>query len=129
MTIRESQMLMYRDTSPTSGVPMPAMTDRQWQIKFSYMRSNTRPSKQRQLADTPWEHISHDAFGNKRYDGYSNWQTYCAFINDVLRQLRKSRTDFCYYTYQIQELLRFEPDCLQTKYFPEDQYWAVWLEL
>lgn len=104
------------------------MTDQQWQHQFELMKKQTPPSHEHLLPNMPREHISYDLLGNKHYDGYSNWQTYCSYINDVLRQIRKGGIDYCYYIYQIQELVRFEPVRLHTRYLPDEQYWVVWLE-
>ncbi len=59
------------------------------------------------------------------YNGCTNWQSYCSFINDLLTTIRGGKTDYCYYIYQILELLKFHYDDLQTKYC--DGYWEVWL--
>ena len=63
---------------------------------------------------------------NQEYDGITNWQSYCAYINDILRNIRKGGYDYCYYGYQIVELLKFHYNDLRTRYC--DGYWKVWLE-
>ena len=52
------------------------------------------------------------------YHGKTQYQCYCDFINDVLNSIRRGKPDYCYYIYQIAELLKYEHDRLQ----------AVWLE-
>ena len=63
---------------------------------------------------------------NGTYHGLTNWQSYCSYINDVLRNIRKGQVDYCYYIYQILDLLKFHYSDLKTKYC--DGYWEVWLE-
>lgn len=111
-----------------NGIPVAGMTDRKWQQIFAEMRANTQPSQHRRLSERPREHIVYDEFGNKQNEGYTVWQTYCTFINDVLQQIRSGAVDYCYYAYQIRDLLTFEHARLQTKYHPQGQYWVVWLE-
>lgn len=40
----------------------------------------------------------------------STYEYYRRFINDVLRNIRNGNVDYVFRLYQIQELLRFEPD-------------------
>ena len=60
------------------------------------------------------------------YHGTTNWQEYCSFINDMLRNIRAGQVDYCYFIYQIMDLLKFHYNDLKTKYC--DGYWEVWLE-
>lgn len=52
----------------------------------------------------------------------TTYEYYRKFINDILRNIRRGKTDYCYELYQIRELLRFEPD-LQVEY--SDRTFAV----
>lgn len=59
----------------------------------------------------------------------SQYQMYSKFINDILKFIRKGDKDFAYYIYQIEDLLRFEPE-LKTKYIRDGQgfsYFEVWI--
>ena len=60
------------------------------------------------------------------YHGCTNWQQYCSYINDILSIIRSGQVDYCYYIYQILDLLKFHYDDLKTRYC--DGYWEVWLE-
>ena len=64
----------------------------------------------------------------EKYDGETVYQRYCRYINDVLSEIRKGNHDYCYYCYQIRDLLRFEHNRLRTKYYPDGQYVEVWLD-
>ena len=60
------------------------------------------------------------------YQGCTNWQQYCWFINDVLENIRSGQKDYCYYINQIMDLVKFHFHTLRTRYC--DGYWEVWLE-
>ena len=60
------------------------------------------------------------------YSGATNWQEYCSFINDVLRNIRAGQIDYVYYIYHILDLLKFHYEDLKTRY--RDGYWEVWLD-
>ena len=62
------------------------------------------------------------------YDGDTQWERYCKFINDVLSTIRRGETDYCYYIYQIADLLRFEHDRLQAVWSPEYECFEVSLK-
>lgn len=50
-----------------------------------------------------------DALYNKE-DFDTSYQNYCAFINDCLKELRKGKTAYCFFIYQIEDIYRFLPD-------------------
>ena len=60
------------------------------------------------------------------YYGCTSWQSYCAYINDILSNIRAGQVDYCYYIYQILDLVKFHYNNLMTRY--RDGYWEVWLE-
>jgi hypothetical protein len=89
------------------------LSNDEWQIIFSYMKSINVPTTEKKLKRhnakpivvmRRWSLSDND--GN--FDTLDN--TYVKFINDVLGQLRKGKIDYCYYIYQISDLLRFIPD-------------------
>ena len=115
--------------SNTDGRPSSTLTDKKWQKEFEL----------RKLFITPYEknikklgkHFSKETGKwNKEtmgeYHGQTNWQEYCAYINDVLKNIRAGQVDYCYFIYQIIDLLKFHYEDLKTKYC--DGYWEVWLE-
>ena len=65
--------------------------------------------------------------GEIKYDGKTSWQSYCAYINDVLSQIGLGNVDYCFYKYQIEQLLKFHHDTLKTR-LCDGWYWEVWLE-
>lgn len=68
------------------------------------------------------------------YSGETSYVYYCQFINNVLHTIRgtpnePARKDYCYFIYQIADLLRFEHDRLCVAWKPETECFEVWLDL
>jgi len=105
------------------------MTDDEWQENFKILKAVTIPSVNKKMGGQysvesgRWNRESSGA-----YYGTTNWQQYCSFINNVLNNIRSGGVDFCYFTYQIKDLLSFELSRLETRYNPQDKYWSVWLK-
>lgn len=118
-----------RIISNTTGRPSSSMTDEKWQKEFQIQKQfvtpsepNTRYMKGQHSTDTgDWNEETHGT-----YHGQTNWQEYCSYINDILRNIRNGETDYCYYLFQILDLLKFHYEDLKTKYC--DGYWEVWLD-
>lgn len=118
-----------RIISNTNGRPSSSMTDEKWQKEFEIQKQfvtpsepNTRYMKGPYSTDTGvWNEETHGT-----YHGPTNWQEYCSYINDILRNIRNGETDYCYYLFQILDLLKFHYEDLKTKYC--DGYWEVWLD-
>ena len=125
MTLEE-----FRDTKPTltsHGRPCYNMTDKKWQDEFAIMKLYVTPvSDGTKRFGGKYSRESGREYENSTYDGITNWQSYCVYINDVLRNIRNGNHEFCYYAYQIMDLLKFHHDDLKTRYC--DGYWEVWLE-
>ena len=98
------------------------MTDEEWQNIFQSLRSSTLPSPDSRMMKPT------GSIGYSAYKGQTSYQQYCSWINDVLLVLRSGGTDYCYYYYQLADLLRFEKYRLRSSYQPEEQFWIVWLE-
>lgn len=115
--------------SNTDGRPSSALTEERWQKEFELRKRFVVPygknvkllGGKHSRESGVWAEET-----NRQYDGQTNWQSYCSYINDVLRRIRKGQTDYCYYIYQIMDLVKFHPNNLKTKYC--DGYWEVWLE-
>lgn len=112
-----------------NGRPEPGLTDKEWQEEFAIRKLYVTPYKQyhtkmggRYSQDVrKWNEDK-----NGEYKGATNWQQYCFYINSVLSAIRSGERDYCYYKYQIMDLLKFHYDTLRTRYC--DGYWEVWLE-
>lgn len=126
MTLEEFREI--RVVSNTNGRPRHNLTDEKWQKEFSvrkmfitpYSKNITRLAGKNSAESGRWNEETKGA-----YHGQTNWQAYCAYINDVLDNIRGGQVDYCYFIYQIMELAKFHFDDLETKY--KDGYWEVWL--
>ena len=47
------------------------------------------------------------------YCGKTQYQSYCSFINNMLKNIRHGEIDYCFYIYQVAELLKYEHERLQ----------------
>ena len=112
-----------------SGRPEPGLTDKEWQEELAIRKLYITPYKSRIVKLTcryaRQSHLYDPDVGNE-YHGPTNWKQYCDYINSVLSAIRSGERDYCYYKYQIMDLLKFHYDTLRTRYC--DGYWEVWLE-
>ncbi|MBQ4523369.1 MAG: hypothetical protein IJA10_10550 [Lachnospiraceae bacterium] len=110
-----------------NGKPSPTLTDKEWQHQFLAMKLYITPyNKSVTRMGGKFSRESGKEYENNEYDGTTNWQSYYSYVNDVLKNIRAGKHDFCYYGYQIVDLLKFHMNNLKTKYC--DGYWEVWLE-
>lgn len=120
--------------SLTAGRPDCNMTDEKWQQRFAVMRLMTKQTKLKRMSVAKANLISgHKDSDEFAYHGETLYSTYCSFINGVLSTIRGNgaespKHDYCYYIYQITDLLKFEHDRLRTKYLPEYECFEVWLD-
>lgn len=110
------------------GRPRLDWTNEKWHHYFSALRRTipTIPDKEIRRLPITSIHLS----AGEEYKGETAYQSYCNFINDVLTTIRRGEVDYCYFIYQIADLLLFEPE-LQTKLCCEDRlcpYFEVWLD-
>lgn len=127
MTLEELKEL--RLISNTNGRPTSTMTDEKWQKEFNLRKLFIEPyprdiKKMKGKFSKESEKWNEETQGT--YDGCTSWQQYCTYINDILSNIRSGQVDYCYYIYQIMDLLKFHHDTLRTRYC--DGYWTVWLE-
>lgn len=115
--------------SNTNDRPPLNLTDEKWQKEFNVRKLFVTPHKDGCTKKLSGKYTKESGKWNEEtkgvYDGCTNWQSYCTFINDILRNIRAGQVDYCYYTYQILDLLKFHYEDLQTRYC--DGYWEVWL--
>ena len=103
-----------------------SMTNEEWQTYFSKLRNKIKPSSKRQMKTTYsiWVNGYKD-FSYFAYCGDTEWKYYCKFINSILNAIRKGESDYCFYIYQIADLLKFEHDRLKAIWLPEYQCFKV----
>ncbi len=127
MTLEELKEM--RIISNTDGRPTSTLTNEKWQKEFKVRKLFVTPYKEghtKKLTGTHYKESGHwNNEKNGSYDGCTNWQSYCTYINDVLKNIRAGQIDYCYFIFQIIDLLKFHYDDLRTKY--RDGYWEVWL--
>lgn len=96
-----------------TGRPPKDYTDSQWQQDFIKIKAVVKPSLFKNMKVIPEPRNF-----SGTYHGKTQYQYYCDFINYILSGIRRGKPDYCFYIYQIAELLKYEHDRLQ----------AVWLE-
>lgn len=119
-----------KPTLMSHGLPSSTMTDKEWQTEFELLKLYIRPYPKtitRMASKYLRETVKKDENDEIKYDGRTSWQSYCWYINDVLSQIRLGNVDFCFYKYQIEQLLKFHHNTLKTR-FCDGWYWEVWLE-
>ena len=127
MTLEELRAMKI--ISNTNGRPLSYLTNEIWQREFNVRKLFITPYS-KDVKRLGGKYSRESSIWNEeikgKYDGQTNWQEYCSYINDVLRNIRAGQIDYCYYIYQIMDLAKFHIDTLKTKYC--DGYWEVWLE-
>lgn len=112
-----------------NGRPEPGLTDKEWQEELAIRKLYITPYG-KYVAKLTGRYSRESNLWNSEingeYHGPTNWKQYCDYINSVLSAIRSGERDYCYYKYQIMDLLKFHYDTLRTKY--RDGYWEVWLE-
>lgn len=125
MRLEDFKQLNFKRT--LSGRPSSTLTDRDWQTEFKLMKLHIVPNDKSVTRMGGAGSREPRTNEETKYDGMTNWQSYCKYINDVLRTIRSGKRDYVYFKYQIEDLLKFHYDTLRTKYC--DGYWEVWLEI
>ena len=112
-------------------MPNPLMTDKQWQEYFNVMKLSIQQSKDRRMKAPPSPIIVNHYISDSQspYCGETQYTKYRNYINSVLSAIRKGECDYCYFTYQIADLLKYEHDNLKTLWLPEYGCFRVWLDV
>lgn len=123
--LREMKVISNSDERPASN-----LTDEKWQKEFEIRKLFVQPYKDGHTKKLFGKYTKESGRWNEEirgeYLGCTNWQSYCTYLNDILRNIRSGQIDYCYYIYQILDLLKFHYGNLRTKYM--DGYWEVWLD-
>jgi len=130
LPLRVNIIIKANISSRKGGVTIKFTSNEQWQQYFALIKTQTIPRKytRRLTGRYTKESGRWNAESQGTYQGTTNWQQYCSYINEVLKEIRSGSSEFCYFSYQISTLLEFEPERLRTRYYPRDGYWEVWLE-
>lgn len=112
------------------GRPTLQLTDIVWQQIIKQIKENIKPldnGTNKKMIVRSSRAIMNE-WGEYEEDQTPDWKRYCLFINSVLEDIRAGEISYCFYSYQIAQLLTFHKDTLQTKYNPIDKFWEVWLD-
>lgn len=104
-------------------IPMD-YTDNQWQLDFIDLKSKVEQCEATLMPSV--REVSETAY--QKYHGKTQYQRYCDFINSVLKNIRKGHIDYCFYIYQIAELLKYEHDNLKVTWLEAERCFRVFLE-
>lgn len=115
--------------SNTKGRPLEGLTNAKWQEEFQIRKTYVTPVSPK-IKKMQTRFSTESGLWNEEtqgtYYGTTNYQEYTSFINDVLRVIESGKHDYCYFIYQIMDILKFHYNDLKTKYC--DGYWEIWLE-
>ena len=105
------------------------MTDEMWQEYFKSMKMLTHQGSERKMnaSKAVLKVNGYNLESQCTYDGETQWERYCQFINSILHSIRHGEYDYCFNIYQISDLLRFEHDRLRARWMPENLCFQVWL--
>lgn len=109
-----------------NGKPTEFMTDELWQKIFEQLKEQNVPfiNGEKMKMKFRQSKVMVDEYGKFMPDETTAWQRYCMFINNTLKDIRNGETAYCYFIYQIKNLLRFHPN-LKSKFV--EYYFEVWL--
>ena len=85
-----------------TGKPPKEYSDSQWQHDFQFIKDKIKPSRFKRMKIIPESVSSYYS-----YHGKTQYQCYCTFINDILDNIRNGGIDYCFFIYQISELLKY----------------------
>ena len=111
------------------GRPTSNMTDDVWQQIFNRIKDTVisfEDGETRKMKVSSRSRIFNECM-DYEIDATTDWHRYCMFINSVLKDIRSGNKASCFYIYQIQELLKYHKNNLQTKYDQKNKEWEVWL--
>lgn len=112
-----------------TGRLIPGTTNEDWQLYFNVLRNKIIPSSNKRMQLFSSYSLSYGIHGyGAKYHGNTNYESYCKFINGVLKAIRSGELDFCYYVYQVQDLLRYEHEHLQCIYLESEDCFLVYLD-
>ena len=119
--------------SSTAKCPPSNMTDKQWQQYFSLLKQMISQGSEKRMKSSFAKSTVNGVAEQSKYSGETSYIYYCQFINSVLHTIRGTsseppRHDYCYFIYQIAELLRFEHDRLKVIWKPDYRCFEVWLD-
>ena len=102
--------------------PPKDYTNQQWQSDFEILKQFVIPSQESEMR------IIRDTSLYGSYHGKTQYQNYCSFINNILKNIRGGEVDYCFYIYQITDLLKYEQERLEVQWLQSERCFRVSLK-
>ena len=102
--------------------PPKEYTNKEWLSDFENLKRTVIPAQEDRMRVIP------DTSSYGSYYGKTQYQNYCSFINNILRNIRRGEIDYCYYIYQIIDLLKFEKERLGVQWLQSERCFRVSLK-
>ena len=99
------------------------MSDSEWQILFETFRANAVQASHKLIPP-----LRNSRILGGVYDGDTQFEYFRTFINDILRNIRKGKIDYCFNYEHIKELLKYERDNLMAEWQPSDRCFKIYLK-
>ena len=103
MTLEELREMKL--VSNTNGRPSSTLTDDKWQKEFNIRKLFVKPVSGITKLGQNMKYSKETGYWNEEtmstYHGATNWQEYCAYINDVLRNIQSGQIDIIYIKFLI----------------------------
>lgn len=96
------------------------MTDAEWQDYFARVKMLVVPAKTKNMQGSYSVRLKE----GEAYQGDTQAYRYKQFINSILRNVRRGEIEFCFYIFQISDLLRYEPT-LKAQWLPYSECFKV----
>lgn len=102
--------------------PPNEYTNQEWQSDFEILKQTVTPAPENKMTVVP------DTSSYGSYHGKTQYQNYCSFINNILKNIRRGEIDYCYYIYQIADLLKYEKERLEVQWLQSERCFRVSLK-
>lgn len=114
---RRVQIINYAKNLPTN------YTNYQWQQDFQELKNEIKPSGFKYMSVGVTTTLPY-----QKYQGKTQYQCYCDFINGILKSIRAGKKDYCFYVYHVKDLLQYEHDRLSVVWLNNEQCFQVSLK-
>ena len=102
--------------------PPNEYTNQEWQSDFEILKQTVTPAPENRMTVVP------DTSSYGSYHGKTQYQNYCSFINNILKNIRRGEIDYCYYIYQIADLLKYEKERLEVQWLQLERCFRISLK-
>ena len=104
------------------------MTSDQWGECFNEIKKHIKQIKHRTITSYNDVNTFFGSLYNSHISSDDTFERYSQFINGILKTIRAGREDYCFYVYQIADLLQFEHEHLIAEWIPRWGCFRVRLE-